>query len=35
MPLHKALVRDDEVRNGHFDTGWLERWIPQHFSALV
>jgi acetyl-CoA carboxylase, biotin carboxylase subunit len=34
-PLHQALVRDADVREGEFDTGWLERWLPQHFSALV
>lgn len=34
-PLHQALVRDADVREGEFDTGWLERWLPQNFSALV
>jgi acetyl-CoA carboxylase biotin carboxylase subunit len=34
-PLHQALVRDCDIRNGQFDTGWLERWLPQHSSALV
>jgi acetyl-CoA carboxylase biotin carboxylase subunit len=34
-PLHEALVRDALVRKGQFDTGWLERWLPKHASALV
>jgi acetyl-CoA carboxylase biotin carboxylase subunit len=34
-PLHQALARNDEVRAARFDTGWLERWLPQHQSALV
>jgi acetyl-CoA carboxylase biotin carboxylase subunit len=33
-PLHQALVSDADVRSGCFDTGWLERWLPQHVSAL-
>jgi acetyl-CoA carboxylase biotin carboxylase subunit len=33
-PLHQALVNDADVRSGCFDTGWLERWLPQHVSAL-
>jgi acetyl-CoA carboxylase, biotin carboxylase subunit len=34
-PLYQALARDNEVRSASFDTGWLERWLPQHQSALV
>jgi acetyl-CoA carboxylase biotin carboxylase subunit len=34
-PLHQALARNDEVRGAKFDTGWLERWLPQHRSALA
>jgi acetyl-CoA carboxylase biotin carboxylase subunit len=34
-PLHQALVRDAEVRNGEYDTGWLERWLPRHSAALA
>jgi acetyl-CoA carboxylase biotin carboxylase subunit len=33
-PLHQALVRDADVRNGEYDIGWLERWLPQHSAAL-
>ncbi len=34
-PLHQALARDADVAFGNFDTGWLERWLPQHQQGLV
>ena len=30
IPLHKALVRDRDVRAGRFHTQFLERWIEDH-----
>ena len=33
--LHQALAADADVGRGNFDTGWLERWLPQHQQALA
>ncbi len=30
VPLHLALARADDVRNGAFHTGWLEDWLSGH-----
>ena len=32
--LHQALVRDDDVRAGRFDTHWLEGWLDINASRI-
>ncbi|MGH6875417.1 MAG: acetyl-CoA carboxylase biotin carboxylase subunit, partial [Aestuariivirgaceae bacterium] len=34
-PLYEALVRNDDVRAGRFDTGWLERWLADHYPVPI
>jgi len=32
--LHEALVRNEDVRAGRFDTQWLEAWLDINASCL-
>jgi acetyl-CoA carboxylase biotin carboxylase subunit len=34
-PLYEALVQNDDVRAGRFDTGWLEHWLAGHYPAPI
>jgi acetyl-CoA carboxylase, biotin carboxylase subunit len=34
-PLYEALLRNDDVRAGRFDTGWLERWIAGYYPMPI
>jgi acetyl-CoA carboxylase, biotin carboxylase subunit len=34
-PLYEALLRNDDVRAGRFDTGWLERWIAGYYPVPI
>jgi acetyl-CoA carboxylase biotin carboxylase subunit len=34
-PLYEALVRNDDVRAGRFDTGWLERWLAGQYPVPI
>jgi acetyl-CoA carboxylase biotin carboxylase subunit len=34
-PLYEALLRNDDVRAGRFDTGWLERWIVGYYPVPI
>jgi acetyl-CoA carboxylase biotin carboxylase subunit len=27
IPLHQRLLDAADFRNGHYDIGWLERWL--------
>ena len=33
-PLFQALVRDETVRQGKFDTRWLEHWLEDNATRL-
>ncbi|PYE43867.1 acetyl-CoA carboxylase biotin carboxylase subunit [Rhizobium sp. PP-F2F-G20b] len=35
IPLHLALVDDDNVRRGDYHTRFLEAWLETHFSLTV
>jgi acetyl-CoA carboxylase biotin carboxylase subunit len=34
-PLHEALVENEDILAGRFDTGWLEQWLARHYSAPI
>ena len=35
LPLHRALVRDNDIQNGDYDIHWLERYLEHHADRIV
>ena len=35
LPLHRALVRDEDIRNGDYDIHWLERYLEHNAGRIV